>query len=446
MGEIKDTGREMLHFCTANRLCVGNTFLSHRGARKLTFRRPGAASMQRTHKSAMAGLDCLDYILVRRQWLSALQDVWVCRRANPGWAHNDHHPVLAKVRLHLRPPQPRRLQQQQEGGRQPRPDRLTLSARQENDVTRRCLGVLVEAALADIPLPLVPGLAPTPQQPPTPSGPHSSSGPTPHVAKSYAAALAHGASHSRPPRTLTQLTWHTLTAQPPPQPIFRPPPTSTSPRPAPSPHPPTHSLAPAPATMLQPQATTAAPTAAHAAPPDMPTPRAAPPPTLTRAQPVPPTSSAQPLHTPTLRLPPVEAAFWLLAFLVFLAPKLLIASIPVSHLPLPLRLAVTYTLPGLALGTLFHPFYAGLLATLALALLAALPHLITIATTTPTLASNLASQLKAHLASRPEPPPELPPQVSPTHSSPPTPLQCGPPLPPPPQPDNQSASSPLPPA
>ena len=116
---------------------------------------------------------------------------------------------------------------------------------------------------------------------------------------------------------------------------------------------------------------------------------------------------------PTLHLPPLSAALWLLTFLVFLAPKLLIASIPVSHLPVPLRLAVTYALPGLALHTLFYPSVAVLLATLALALLAALPHLAILAAAAPTLASHLARQLQAYLAPWPKPPPEPPPESSP---------------------------------
>jgi hypothetical protein len=236
VGQIKPTGWEMLHSCTANRLCIGNTFF--RAARKLTFQQPAAASLQRTHKSATAGLDCLDYVLVRRQWLSALQDVWVGRRANPGWAHNDHHPVLAKVWLHMRAPQPCRhqqqqQQQQQEDGRQPRPDRLALSARQENDITRHCLGVLVEAALAGIPLPPMPAQTPAPQRPPTPSGPHPSSDPAPPaLTRSYAATLA---SPFRPTRTLTPLTRRPLTTHPPQQSLSPPQSTPPSPPPARSP-------------------------------------------------------------------------------------------------------------------------------------------------------------------------------------------------------------------
>ena len=53
VGQIKPTGREMLHFCTANRLCIGNTFFMHRVARKLTFRQPAAASLQRSHLSCL---------------------------------------------------------------------------------------------------------------------------------------------------------------------------------------------------------------------------------------------------------------------------------------------------------------------------------------------------------------------------------------------------------
>ena len=77
-----------------NQLCVTNTFFRHRAARKLTWRKPGSA--RRPH--------CLDYVLVRRRWLSSVRNVRVRGGASPGWAFSDHQLLTACIKLRLKPP------------------------------------------------------------------------------------------------------------------------------------------------------------------------------------------------------------------------------------------------------------------------------------------------------------------------------------------------------
>ncbi|GAB4817192.1 hypothetical protein N2152v2_004238 [Parachlorella kessleri] len=186
VGSRNAEGEELLSLCTAHRLRITNTFFQHRAARKLSWCSPlaRAAQQQQQRRSPTAGLHCLDYILVRAQWLSSFHDCWVGRSANPGWEVSDHHPVLAKVRLHLKAAAAKRVE------RPPRPNREALAPRPENEVARHMLGLQVELALsANPPLP-----DPTAPAPPPPCPPPAQ--------RSFAAAVRLGA---RTERTLTLL-------------------------------------------------------------------------------------------------------------------------------------------------------------------------------------------------------------------------------------------------
>ncbi|GAB4821010.1 hypothetical protein N2152v2_008056 [Parachlorella kessleri] len=186
VGSRNAEGEELLGLCTAHRLRITNTFFQHRAARKLSWCSPlaRAAQQQQQRRSPTAGLHCLDYILVRAQWLSSFHDCWVGCSANPGWEVSDHHPVLAKVRLHLKAAAAKRVE------RPPRPNREALAPRPENEVARHMLGLQVELALsANPPLP-----DPTAPAPPPPCPPPAQ--------RSFAAAVRLGA---RPERTLTLL-------------------------------------------------------------------------------------------------------------------------------------------------------------------------------------------------------------------------------------------------
>lgn len=130
-GERNAAGNEMLEFCRRASLCVANTFFRHRGARKATWRNPAGG------RAAIAGLACLDYVLVKRQWLSSVRNVRVCRSADPAPPHlSDHRLVVCSLQLSLRPGVRRE--------RRPQPDRAAL---EEEEVQRRFVAA-VETRLA----------------------------------------------------------------------------------------------------------------------------------------------------------------------------------------------------------------------------------------------------------------------------------------------------------
>ena len=101
VGSRNPCGEELLRFASRNRMAVTNTFFQHKPVHKFTHR----SSLPATGSQRLAsGLHCLDYVLVRRQWLSSIRDVRVRAGANPGWAVSDHHLVVATVKLKLLPP------------------------------------------------------------------------------------------------------------------------------------------------------------------------------------------------------------------------------------------------------------------------------------------------------------------------------------------------------
>ena len=101
VGSRNPCGEELLRFASRNRMAVTNTFFQHKPVHKFTHR----SSLPATGSQRLAsGLHCLDYVLVRRQWLSSIRDVRVRAGANPGWAVSDHHLLVATVKLKLLPP------------------------------------------------------------------------------------------------------------------------------------------------------------------------------------------------------------------------------------------------------------------------------------------------------------------------------------------------------
>jgi hypothetical protein len=120
-GVRNPAGQELIHFCERSSLCVANTFFQHSAAHKATWRDPHSNS----DPSPTAGLGCIDYALVKRQWLSSVRDVRVHRGADLLGSFSDHRLLVCSVRLKLRPP-----------AHQPRPP-------------RPCRGALAEERIQD---------------------------------------------------------------------------------------------------------------------------------------------------------------------------------------------------------------------------------------------------------------------------------------------------------
>lgn len=111
VGHRTQSGEELLQLCQSSRLCVANTFFQHRAADKVTWSsNPATAAVAAAggahHVDWTPRLErrCLDYVLVKRQWLSSVRDVRVRRAANPGWQFSDHALLTCRLRLKLRPP------------------------------------------------------------------------------------------------------------------------------------------------------------------------------------------------------------------------------------------------------------------------------------------------------------------------------------------------------
>jgi hypothetical protein len=111
VGRRTSSGEELLQLCQSSRLCVANTFFQHRAADKVTWSsNPASAAVAAAggarHVEWTPRLErrCLDFVLVKRQWLSSVRDVRVRRPANPGWQFSDHALLICRLRLKLRPP------------------------------------------------------------------------------------------------------------------------------------------------------------------------------------------------------------------------------------------------------------------------------------------------------------------------------------------------------
>jgi len=78
-GERNAPGEELLQFCRRRGLCVANTFFQHRAVHKPTWQNPATARCG----NPLQGAACIDYALVKRQWLSSVSDVRVRRGADP---------------------------------------------------------------------------------------------------------------------------------------------------------------------------------------------------------------------------------------------------------------------------------------------------------------------------------------------------------------------------
>jgi hypothetical protein len=148
LGVRNAAGEELVQFCERNRLSVANTFFRHRAARKATWRHPAAPAG--VGSSPAAGLACLDYVLVKRQWLSSVRDVRVYRSANLPRAErarfSDHQLLACDLRLKLKPALRR-------GPRPAMPDRRALAEEEElrarvREAGRECAAATVAAVAA----------------------------------------------------------------------------------------------------------------------------------------------------------------------------------------------------------------------------------------------------------------------------------------------------------
>ena len=213
VGNRNSCGEELLQFASRNKLAVANTFHQHKAAHKFTHRSnlPDAAGPP----SLAAGLHCLDYVMVRRRWLSAVQDVRVRAGANPGWTVSDHHPLVATVKLKLRAPSGQRPQRPGLYNRQALRDEDTCTAFAA-DVTARLAAQSIWAAapsaaaaaqqpaaeaarfLESLNRPTSPPSPPMPRNPP-PSPPTSAPQATPNALFSaFRAALMESAAAQLP--------------------------------------------------------------------------------------------------------------------------------------------------------------------------------------------------------------------------------------------------------
>ena len=138
LGQRNAAGEELLRFCERNALAVANTFFRHRAAQKATWQNPAATSLS-------AGLACLDYALVKRQWLSSVRDVRVRRsgdlraRQHPQQQPlSDHRLLACTLRLKLRPPS--------RHPRPARPDRAALAQPDKRAALQAAAGASMAAA------------------------------------------------------------------------------------------------------------------------------------------------------------------------------------------------------------------------------------------------------------------------------------------------------------
>ena len=141
VGRRAPSGEELLQLCQGSRLCVANTFFRHRAAAKVTWTPSATAAATEAAGAAhrVAWTErlerrCLDYVLVKRQWLSSVRDVRVRRQANPTWRFSDHGLLTCRVRLKLKPPS--------RHAAAPRPSRAALLVEER----RRELSAAVETA------------------------------------------------------------------------------------------------------------------------------------------------------------------------------------------------------------------------------------------------------------------------------------------------------------
>jgi len=103
LGRRNAAGEQLLQFCERSRLSVANTFFRHCAAQKATWRSLTGDATAGSRPAA--GLACIDYALVKRQWLSSVRDVRVYRSANRSQL-SDHQLLVCTLRLKLKPPTP----------------------------------------------------------------------------------------------------------------------------------------------------------------------------------------------------------------------------------------------------------------------------------------------------------------------------------------------------
>ena len=112
VGRRNVCGEELLRFTSRNQLAIANTFHQHKASHLYTHRNNRTPTRTGSYLgSAFPRQSCIDYIIVRRKWLSSVHDARVQQSANPGWLISDHHLLAARVRLHLKPPQQQWRQQ-----------------------------------------------------------------------------------------------------------------------------------------------------------------------------------------------------------------------------------------------------------------------------------------------------------------------------------------------
>lgn len=85
IGERNDRGDRLLDFCAEKGLRIMNTYFRHAKRHKLTWNHPNGV-----HRS------CIDYVLTKKRWSTAVQDVIVRRGADFG---SDHELILANVKI-----------------------------------------------------------------------------------------------------------------------------------------------------------------------------------------------------------------------------------------------------------------------------------------------------------------------------------------------------------
>ena len=81
-------GEQLIDFCNANDLVIGNTLFPHHPRRLYTWRSPG----NRTRNQ-------IDYIMIKKRWRTTLEDVKTRPSADCG---GDHQLLEAKLKIHVK--------------------------------------------------------------------------------------------------------------------------------------------------------------------------------------------------------------------------------------------------------------------------------------------------------------------------------------------------------
>ena len=85
-GTISDNREGLVEFCLSNRCIIGGTVFPHRDIHKLSQRSPHGNTVNQ-----------IDHVIINKKWERSLLDVKVVGRCR-----QDHHLLIAKIRLKLR--------------------------------------------------------------------------------------------------------------------------------------------------------------------------------------------------------------------------------------------------------------------------------------------------------------------------------------------------------